>query len=403
VTPLQVVYGAVLFAAFAMKGEQLYRIRRGRAERVGLVVYLGSLLAKLACALAPVSRALDHSVAPGTAKASQMFFSIVALYALIVFFLYAAGSVRRARWEIVPAAAIAAGMSIALFSAPAPLRPLIFEKAGPSSLAAVFFIVLGNAYLSYGLVIALLAARRYARTVQQHQTRVALVITSVGLTGAFSFAPAAQMVSVLVRHAGGVFPARVDNLVYVVATLFSMVAFVGLSWAEPAAAAIRWRQRRAVVIGLRDLAVHLHPVFPEIALDGPPKSSARERVDPRRMGFRYERRKVECRDALWTLGPWVAGELPSCPTEQGPAVLAALRAKAAGEPPAGHDPVTIADPASVGDTGQEPEAAEDRALVDLARSVRASAGAAAVDDGRHSTPPRDRSASRSTQVPTAQA
>jgi hypothetical protein len=369
VIALQILVFAVLLAALAWRVPRLARAPHDLATRA-VSACLACTAVGLCLQWAAASAADDAALGPGVVKLVQNLVQYVALWFLMLFFLFAGfgpAARRRARWEVVPLVAAAVALTVAMFATPAGLRDHTFRTGDMRVPGIAAFYGLGGLYFLYVLVQTSRWAWQYASE-SNRWMRLGLRTASVGL-GVSALACAARVGYVLVRAGGGVVPSAATNAAMLALMFGGLLFLLGVTY--PAlltrVAAIRaWAHHRRVYRELAPLWALFHEVYPQDALhrqDGP----RRERFAVRRVHRRCWRRVIEIRDGLVQVSPHLAdlGYRPDEPWRaQIDRLTEALHRQRAGVRPASSAAVLVAAPPTTA-----PEADIEQ-LVALARALQ---------------------------------
>ncbi|GDY31730.1 hypothetical protein GTS_33630 [Gandjariella thermophila] len=311
------------------------------------------------------------SVAPGVLKLVQNLVQYIALWCLMLFFLFAGfgpAARGRARREILPLAAAAVALTAAMFATPPGLRDHTFASADMRVPGVAAFYGLGGLYFLYVLVQTGRWAWQYADE-SDPRMRWGLRTASVGL-GVSALASAVRVGFVVVRFAGGAVPASATGAAALALVLGGLLFMLGVIY--PAvltrAAAIRaWSDHRRVYRELAPLWELFHEVYPQDALHGP-YGPRRDRFALWRVHRRFWRRVVEIRDGLVQLSPHLADVAFSAEEprqEQIRKLTEAVRRQRSGVRPTSSAAVLVAAPATAA-----PEADVEQLLA-LSRALQA--------------------------------
>lgn len=211
---------------------------------------------------------------------------------------------RRARFEVVLAGMVAAGL-IATFVATAPSdRGASYEEAAGSAHVVVFFL-LGNAYMAYATARgANLSWQAAGQT--RSRARLSLRVAGIGL-GICCLGTHVPRVIATGGYLLGL-PAEVLRTELWTTPLLAVgiaVFFLGIGYPGARTGMVKahfWLEARWRYFQLRPLWLVVYHAYPNIALF-PAVSWWRELLQVRNMRLRYYRRVIECRDGLVCMSP----------------------------------------------------------------------------------------------------
>ncbi|MBP2476193.1 hypothetical protein JOF53_005065 [Crossiella equi] len=236
---------------------------------------------------------------------AQYSLLMVVIYTLVLFFLFSALprplAKRQAYGQAVPLLAGLIGLAAVTFGTS--------ESPGQYSIATVAgFYLFADAYLAYGVGVALWWTRRYARGATGRLRR-GLLITSIGEVLMIA-AAAGTCLTVAIMWAGVEMPEWTRTLSTFILFPGILLFIIGVSYPGVLMrlAALRvWWQHLRVYHQLRPLWTTLHEAFPQDALSrGPVRAAWRDVLSLRGVHRRYYRRVIECRDGLVRISPYLA-------------------------------------------------------------------------------------------------
>ncbi|GAB3480290.1 MAB_1171c family putative transporter [Amycolatopsis cihanbeyliensis] len=359
---MTIVQGVLLYAALLWKLYQLARAPRDRPLRM-VTLCLGCAAVAYPIGLAG-GNMTQPDAGPMPLMVAHWVLLLVMVYALICFFLFSvlepAAAQRRARWQLLPLAAVLSALALAAVSTPSGSPPADY----PVGTVAMFYLAV-DLYLVYGLGSAFGWTRRYARGAEPRLAR-GLVLTSTGL--ALMVLGASLLVLVVAAFwAGGTVPGPVSPAVSFTVLPGILLFIVGVSYPGAATrlAALRvWWQHLRTYHQLNPLWTLFNGAFPEDSLSRMPVRRWRDLLSLRGVHRRYYRRAIECRDGLVRISPYLPAGAGASTETLAPRLRAALRAYRDGEAvPRRANPVAL--PAADGldaDVGE---------LVTLAEALRA--------------------------------
>ncbi|MEU9981714.1 MAB_1171c family putative transporter [Streptomyces sp. NPDC050856] len=341
---LSIVLGIVLHAALAWKLRQL---ARAPSDAMLRAVSLCLLCAALSFPLGVPggARFVDSLAGAGTAKLLQNVTLLCAVYFLSCFFIHSASDPRaaraRARRAVLPLAATALVITVAMVMTPAAERGHTYATADMRVTGVAVFYLTAGLYLTYALAVALLWTVRYAR-VSNRPLVIGLWMVAAALA-AMVVAASVREALTLARLLGGDVPRPLIVGAKLLLDLAIPVFVAGVVFPAAVtrwASARLWWHHRRMYRRLAPLWTALHSAFPEDSLHRAPPVSWLDAVSLRAVHRRYYRRVIECRDGLVRISPHLArleewdvhskGTLP--PEVAARHLRAALRAYAAGEP-----------------------------------------------------------------------
>lgn len=267
---------------------------------------------------------------------------MVTAFCLLAFFSYGVqrgAAVTYIRRQL----AILSGVMAMVITAWALASPTV--RVAPNALSTIHdghaFVIDASVdiYSFYALAVALVWSIRYARTAHGALER-GLRLLAIGLFGMLVNGAAGAAIRVVGWWVSSRAPIVIHLLTVYLAALIVGTAFFLAGLSYPALAALRaaipmWRRHWAAYRALTPLWGALIHAFPDLALS---RTGGRwDAVRPWPIHRRYYRRVIEIRDGLVWLGPhYPHTDDPTNPqvTVHAPRVAAALRAKAAGAPPA---------------------------------------------------------------------
>ncbi|WHT18874.1 hypothetical protein N8J89_38200 [Crossiella sp. CA-258035] len=301
---MTVLQGVLLYVALIWKLYQFSRAPHDRSLRIvtvclvaaGFAYPLGLLAGSTA---EPTIQVVFYSWA-------QYSLLMTVIYTLVLFFLFTALPPARARvrawWQAVPLVVCLIGLAAVTFAAPADPGP----GGYPIATVAGFYLF-ADAYLAYGVAVALRWTRRYARGATG-RLRTGLLITSIGEV-LLIMAAGGTCVTVALMWAGVPMPDWTRTLSTLILFPGILLFIIGVSYPGMLMrlAALRvWWQHLRVYHQLRPLWTTLHRAFPQDSLTRGPVRPVWDVLSLRGVHRRYYRRVIECRDGLVRISPYLA-------------------------------------------------------------------------------------------------
>ncbi|MFJ3586826.1 MAB_1171c family putative transporter [Streptomyces sp. NPDC090127] len=373
---LSLVLAVVLYGSLLRTGRQCLR---DPSDPLPRAVFLCLLCAGVSFpfGVPAGARLVDDLIGDGAAKLAQNLCLLGAVYFLGCFFVHAASdaatAAARVRRQLVPLAATAVVVTLAMALTPPVERSHTYATADMREPGVAVFYLTAGAYLTYALATALWWTVRYARLAGRPLV-TGLWTVAAALAG-MVLASAVREAATLVRLLGGTVPHPVIVGAKLLLDLAIPLFVAGVVWPGLVTrwASIRlWWHHRRVYRGLAPLWTELHAAFPEDALERTRPDGWWDVLTPRSVHRRYYRRVIECRDGLVRISPHLAlvadTEVALEPEVAGLHLRTALRAYAAGEE-APSQAVPVALPDAGGDGGLEDDV---RQLTRMSKALAAS-------------------------------
>ncbi|MCE3555517.1 hypothetical protein LWC33_29235 [Pseudonocardia sp. RS11V-5] len=234
-------------------------------------------------------------------------------FALLLIVLQASVSpyraARRARGEVLLGAAASVGL-VVTFVATSPEHRGVSYEIATGDAGAVWFYLVGNAYMAYatarGAVLAWQAARQ-----TRSRARLSLRVAAAGLAICFAGTHLPRVIATS-GHLAGQPTEMLRTEVWTTPLLAGGIAvfFIGIAYPGARTGMLKahlWLEARRRYHQLRPLWFTVCKAFPTIALFAP-VPLVRELLHFRYMRLRYYRRLIECRDGLVCLSPRLSTE-----------------------------------------------------------------------------------------------
>ena len=363
-----VVIVAVLTSIW--KVSQLLRAPEDRALQIVATCTIAVALAMIAPIFVELYNPTSASSGEGLSALIQ-FLLVTWFFCALLCLLQSAlvpDTFRRWGWVELGLAGLTTVLMLGVFSAANPASSWMYTS-GQMDGHVMSFYCIGNSYALYaclrGASLSWSANSRVPRSVS-----VSLRVASVGLIINALLSHAVRVGSTGTRLVFGssLMPVTLDNLsqnaLRVGIVLFSVgIAYPGL---RTASVKLRlWFRNRRRYRALYRLWAALVGTFPAIALDGP-VGPVRDRLATFRLGLKYYRRLIECRDGLMHLSPYLQepneANGPYTMQVQARMVVEALKSRQRGDSPTGG---VVAIAAPTGEDGADDDA---RQLVRLAHA-----------------------------------